>query len=328
MIRTLLWTVCATLALCTVRLFISYGFFMDVTTHFLIMGLFAVSLNLLVGYTGMVSFGHSAFFGIGAYTLGILLQKTSLPFVVVIGLVVVSTAVAALVIGFFCVRLGAIYFAMLTLAFSQVVYGIIIRWVSMTGGDQGLIGGIPRPQIQLGFMAWDINVPENFYVLAVITVMVSLFLCRIIVDSPFGAVLKAIRENPERVYFTGLNVRRYQLIAFVAAGVFAGIAGALMAMYVSGAYPDFAYWTKSAEPIFMVLVGGAATFVGPLVGAIILIVLTAVLTAYTNLWGLVFGGILIVFTIVIKKGVSDVLVQTKLFEKIAGSSRQEWKLPT
>jgi branched-chain amino acid transport system permease protein len=319
MFRTLLWTVCITVALCVVRLFVSYGFFMDVTTHFLIMGLFAVSLNLLVGYTGMVSFGHSAFFGIGAYTLGILLQRTSLPFLVVIGLVVLFTAVAALVIGFFCVRLGAIYFAMLTLAFSQVVYGIIIRWGSMTGGDQGLIGGIPRPRIHLGFMTWDINVPENFYVLAVITVMVSLFLCKVVVDSPFGAILKAIRENPERVYFAGMNVRRYQLIAFVVAGVFAGIAGALMAMYVSGAYPDFAYWTKSAEPIFMVLVGGTATFVGPLVGAIILITLTAVLTSYTNLWGLIFGGILIVFTIIIKKGVSDMFVQTKIFQKIAKS---------
>ena len=307
MIKNLLWTAIPTIALALVPLFVSYGFFMDVVTHFLIMGLFAVSLNLLVGYTGMVSFGHSTFFGIGAYTFGILLQKTSLPFPVVVAAVVVFSGAAALAIGFFCVRLGTIYFAMLTLAFSQVVYGIIIRWVSMTGGDQGLVGGIPRPAINLGFMTWDINVPEAFYVLTVILVMGSLFVCKVVVDSPFGAVLKAIRENPERVYFTGMNVRRYQLIAFVIAGVFAGISGALMTLYVSGAYPDFAYWTKSAEPVFMVLVGGTTTFVGPLVGAIILITLTAVLTTYTNLWGLVFGAILILFTIVIKKGVADIV---------------------
>jgi branched-chain amino acid transport system permease protein len=307
MIKNLLWTAVPAIALSLAPVFVSYGFFMDVTTHFLIMGLFAVSLNLLVGYTGMVSFGHSAFFGIGAYTLGILLQKTSLPFPLAVAAVVAFSGVGALVIGFFCVRLGTIYFAMLTLAFSQVVYSIIIRWVSMTGGDQGLVGGIPRPSINLGFMTWDINAPENFYVLTVILIMASLFVCKVIVDSPFGAVLKAIRENPERVYFTGMNVRRYQLIAFVVAGVFAGISGALMTLYVSGAYPDFAYWTKSAEPVFMVLVGGMTTFVGPLVGAIILITLTAVLTAYTNLWGLVFGVILILFTIVIKRGVADIV---------------------
>ena len=99
---------------------------------------------------------------------------------------------------------------MLTLAFGQVVYGAIIKWASLTGGDQGLVGGIPRPPIHLGFMVWDINVPENFYVLIVIVVMASMFICKVLVDSPFGAILKAIRENPERVYYAGLNVRRYQ----------------------------------------------------------------------------------------------------------------------
>lgn len=316
MLRTLTWTGGIALILCLAPLFVSYGFFMDVTSHFLIMGLFAVSLNLLVGYTGMVSLGHSAFFGIGAYTVGVLLQKTALPFSLVIGATILFSAVAALIIGFFCIRLGELYFAFLTLAFSQVVYGAIIRWSSLTGGDQGLVGGIPRPRIDLGFTVWDINVPENFYILCVLVVMACLFFGKILVDSPFGAVLKAIRENPERAYYVGLNVRRYQLVVFIVAGIFAGISGGLMAMYVSGAYPDFAYWTKSAEPIFMVVVGGLNTFVGPLVGAALLILLTAYLTTFTNLWALAFGAILVIFTVVIRQGVADMIMQTKIVRKI------------
>jgi len=315
-LKTLAWTGGAAIILCLVPLFISYGFFMDVTSHLLIMGLFAVSLNLLIGYTGMVSLGHSAFFGIGAYTLGILLQRTSLPFPLVIGAIILFSAVAAAIIGFFCIRLGALYFAMLTLAFGQVVYGIIIKWVSLTGGDQGLVGGIPRPRIDLGFAVWDINVPENFYVLTVIVVMTCMFLCKGIVDSPFGAVLKAIRENPERVYYVGLNVRRYQLVAFIVAGILAGISGGLMALYVSGAYPDFAYWSKSAEPIFMVVVGGLNTFAGPLIGAAFLILLVSYLTTFTNLWALAFGTILVLFAVVIRRGVADIVMESKIVRRL------------
>ena len=316
MLRTLAWTGGTALVLCLAPLFFSYGFFMDVTSHFLIMGLFAVSLNLLIGYTGMISLGHSAFFGIGAYTLGVLLQKTALPFPVVIGATICFSALAALIIGFFCIRLGELYFAMLTLAFGQVVYGAIIKWVSLTGGDQGLVGGIPRPHINLSFMFWDINVPENFYVLTVLVVMASMFICKVLVDSPFGAILKAIRENPERVYYAGLNVRRYQLVVFIIAGIFAGISGGLMAMYVSGAYPDFAYWSKSAEPIFMVVVGGVNTFAGPLVGAAFLILLVSYLTTFTNLWALAFGTILVIFAVVIRRGVADIVMETKLARKL------------
>lgn len=316
MLKTFAWTAVPAVLLCLVPLFLPYGFFMDTTSHFLIMGLFAVSLNLLMGYTGMVSLGHAAFFGIGAYTLGILLQKTALSFPLVILVTIALSALAALIIGFFCIRLGELYFAMLTLAFSQVVYGVILRWGSLTGGDQGLIGGIPRPQINLGFIQWDIAIPQNFYVLTVIVVMSSLFVCKLLVDSPFGVVLKAIRENPDRVYYTGMNVRRYQLVIFVIAGAFAGISGGLMALYVSGAYPDFAYWTKSAEPIFMVVVGGLHTFAGPLIGAALLILLVAYLTTFTNLWALAFGAILIVFTVLIRQGVVDLAFQSSLVRKV------------
>ena len=306
--KTFWWVGFSTLVLCLLPLFTHYGSLMDIISHFLIMGLFAVSLNLLVGYTGMVSFGHSAFFAIGAYTLGILSQRTEWPFPLILGMVVLVSGFAGAVIGFFCVRLGALYFAFLTLAFSQVIYGIIVRWVSLTGGDQGLIGGIQRPCINLGLGRWDLNVPENLYIAIVLLVMGSLLLCRMLVCSPFGAILVSIRENPHRVEFIGINVKLYQLIVFVIAAVFAGIAGALMALYVSGAYPDFAYWTKSAEPIFMVLVGGMKNFVGPLIGAASLIILTAILTTYTKLWALFVGLTLAIFIIGVKKGLLELII--------------------
>src|SRR5581483_8775758 len=129
----------------------------------LVMGIFAMSLNLLIGYAGMISFGHAAYFGVGAYTLGILLQKTGVGLAPALGLAVLAAALAALAIGFFCVRLGTIYFSMLTLAFAQIVYTVVIRWTSLTGGDQGLIGGIPVPPIRLGALMLPVRSPLTFY---------------------------------------------------------------------------------------------------------------------------------------------------------------------
>jgi branched-chain amino acid transport system permease protein len=273
----------------------------------------------------MVSFGHSAFYGIGAYTLGILLQKTSLSIPASLGIVIIFSATAALIIGFFCTRLAAIYFAMLTLAFSQVVYAIVTKLTSLTGGYQGLIGGIPKPKINLGFASWDIGQFSNLYTFTVIVVVISLLLIKIIIDSHFGCILKAIRENPQRTSYVGINQRRYQLIAFILAGVFGGIAGALMAFYVSGAYPDFIFWTTSAEPIFMILIGGLNTFLGPVIGALILFLLTTNLKARAELWGLVLGSILICFTIILKKGLTEFLVGTNLSRWLIQLSRSPFK---
>jgi len=315
------WTLLVLIILCSVPLFIPSGFVMDMVIQVLILGLFAVSLNILIGYTGMVSFGHSAFYGIGAYTLGILLQKTSFTIPMALGAVVVFSAVAALIIGFFCTRLAAIYFAMLTLAFSQVVYAIVTKLDSLTGGYQGLIGGIPKPKVNLGFATWDISLFSNLYIFTVIVAVISLLLIKIIIDSPFGCILKAIRENPQRTSYVGINARRYQLIAFVFSGVFGGIAGALMAFYVSGAYPDFIFWTTSAEPIFMILIGGLNTFLGPMIGALVLFLLTTNLKAHAELWGLVLGGILICFTIILKKGLTEFFYGSNLSRWLGNFSR-------
>jgi branched-chain amino acid transport system permease protein len=251
-------------------------FLLNVGPQILIMGVFAMSLNLLIGYTGMVSFGHAAYFGVGAYTLGILLQKTTVGLGVSLVAAVAAAAGAALVIGFFCVRLGTIYFSMLTLAFAQIVYTIVIRWTALTGGDQGLIGGIRVPPIQVGPVTLHARSPLTFYYLVLLVATAAFAAAKILVDSPWGLLLRAVRDNAHRVGFLGVSERGLRLAAFVAAGAFAGLAGALMALHVGGA---------------------------------ILVSLTAVITKYTSLWGLVLGGILIAFTLFLKVGILDFAVE-------------------
>lgn len=300
--------------------FIYYSkFLINYITQILIMALFAVSLNLLVGYTGMISFGHAAYFGIGAYSVGILLQKYSLNLLSSLSIAVACSALSAIIIGFFCIRLGRLYFAMLTLAFAQIVYTIVMKWTKMTGGDQGLIGGIPKPPISFFGYSIDIGTPLNFYIFTAILVIGSFVICKFIVDSPFGAILRTIRDNTMRTYFIGIPVRVYQLIIFVIAGTFAGLSGALMALFISGAYPDFTYWTKSAEPIFMILVGGMRSFIGPILGAVILNLLTAYITIYTHLYEFVMGTILIIVILSLKKGIADYLFESEVIKRLKSS---------
>jgi branched-chain amino acid transport system permease protein len=285
------------------------GFLFNLFTQILIMGLFASSLNLLIGYTGMVSFGHAAFFGLGAYTAGILLQKFTSSLLLTLFCTILFSTVAALIIGFFCIRLGSIYFAMLTLAFNQIAYIVIVRWTDMTGGDQGLIGGIPIPPLNLFGVEIILSNPRALFILTTFIVITCLIFCKLLVDSPFGAILRVIRENADRAYALGIRVKSYQLIVFVVAGVLGGLSGGLMALFISGAYPDFAYWSKSAEPIFMVVVGGMSSFLGPMLGAAIFTVLIAVSTMYTNLWGLIIGSVLVLVIILARKGLADYLVE-------------------
>jgi branched-chain amino acid transport system permease protein len=267
-----------------------------VATDVAILALFAVSLNLLLGYTGLVSFGHAAYFGAGAYTCGILMKKLGVPFVLAFPAGGLLAALFALVFGFFCVRLTKIYFAMLTLAFAQIVWAICFKWNAVTGGEQGI------PEIPYPDLAWMERLPllaglrttDHFYLLVVVLVAACLGVLRRIVGSPFGQMLTTIRENAERAEFIGVNVRRWELIAFVVAGFFAGLSGALFGIFNRGLWPDLAYWPKSAEVLIMTILGGMGHFYGPAVGALVLLVLNQQITSYTQYWPFVLGSILIV----------------------------------
>src|SRR5436190_190824 len=284
-------------------------FYTFVATDVVIMGLFAVSLNLLIGYTGLVSFGHAAYFGIGAYTTGILMKKLGVPFVLAFPAAGLGAGLAALVFGFFCVRLTKIYFAMLTLAFAQIVWAICFKWNDVTGGEQGM-PEIPYPALdwmqRLPFFG-DFRASDHFYLVTVVLVALCFWTLRRIVGSPFGRLLTTIRENPERAEFIGVSVRRYELIAFVIAGIFAGLAGGLFGIFNRGAFPDFAYWTKSSEVLIMTLLGGMGSFWGPAVGALVLLVLNQQITSYTEYWPFVLGTVLIVILFAFPGGIVGAL---------------------
>src|SRR5262252_7419027 len=276
----------------------------------IIWALFATSLNLLVGYTGLVSFGHAAYFGIGAYTTGILMKSVGAPFALALPAAGVFAAICALFFGFFCVRLTRIYFAMLTLAFAQIVWAICFKWNEVTGGEQGM-PEIPYPSFDwldrvatvLPFVG-GYRTSDYYYFTCLVLVGISLWLLRRIVASPFGRMLTTIRENAERAEFIGVNVRRYELAAFVIAGAFAGLAGGLFGIFNRGVFPDFAYWTKSSEVLIMTLLGGMGTFYGPAVGALALIWLNQQIVSYTEYWPLILGTILVLLLFVFPGGLA------------------------
>jgi len=279
-------------------------------TQIAIDALFAVSLNLLLGTTGLVSFGHVAYFGIGSYVCGILMKTYAVPFTLALPAAALGAAGFALVFGFFCVRLTKIYFAMLTLAFSQIVWAICFKWNDVTGGDQGL------PDVPYPDLAWmssipglgDLRTAEQFYLVTLVVVTVSLLAMRRIIASPFGRMLTTIRENPERAASIGLDVRTYELAAFVVAGGFAGIAGALFGIFNRGVFSDYVYWPKSAEVMIMTILGGIEHFWGPVVGAATLVLLNQQITSYTEYWPLVLGSILLVLLFVFPGGIVGGLV--------------------
>jgi branched-chain amino acid transport system permease protein len=278
--------------------------FADFVLRLAIFGLYALSLNLLVGYTGLVSFGHAMFFGFGAYAFGLLMQtgRISIPIAFFVSLA--GATVLAVGVGALCIRLKDIYFAILTLAFQMLLHAIILSWVSVTGGDQGLQGGIPRPP----FLGIDLGRPRHFFVLACVMFFGLVLLTRQIIESPFGYSLRMVRDNPERAVALGLAVQRYKLAAFVISGIMAANAGILMSLYVSGAYPNFAYWTLSGDGILMIMLGGMTVFLGPIAGAGVFILLNRAITRATEYSGLVMGTVLLCVVLGLRQGLLDFLV--------------------
>lgn len=293
-----------------------------VVTDFIIrlcaMGLLATSLNMLVGYGGMVSFGHAMFFGSGAYVFALMLQKASVSVPVALLIAVVACAVLAAAIGAICVRLKGIYFSFLTLAFQMLLHSIIITWTSMTGGDQGLTGGIPRPV----FWGIDLAQSQHMYVFCCVLAVGSLLAMRLLMQSPFGYTLRMLRDNEDRAAYLGVNVWRVRLYAFVLAGVFAGLGGVVMSLFVSGAFPDFSYWTMSGEAVFMIMMGGTHVFIGPLLGAGLLQLFNDTVTRFTPYHGLALGAVILLFTLGFQRGITDIFRVLKRPSLEAPSSKE------
>jgi branched-chain amino acid transport system permease protein len=278
----------------------SFGLYL--LNEMLIYGLFSYGFYLLFSQVGYLSFGQAAFFAIGAYSVAIMYKYVTLtvwlPFLTVIAV----TAIVAIFIGFLSVRLGALYFAFLTLAFAQMIYVIIFSWVSLTGGDDG-IPGVSRGFVDIYFLKIDLESPFHFYYFTLTIFTALAVILRKLVTSSFGLTLRSVRENIERASFIGVNPRRYVLIAFLISATYCGIAGALHASLTKMAYPELSYWTTSAEPIIMTLIGGVNAFSGPFFGAVIYILLKTYLMTLLGNWTIFLGIILLVVVLFFRQGV-------------------------
>jgi branched-chain amino acid transport system permease protein len=282
-------------------------YLIDLFNEILIYMLFALSLNVLIGYAGNVSFGHAAYFAIGGYTCAILLTTYAWPLLPSFIVAVACSAVAAAVVGYFCTRLTDIYFAMLTLAFAMFVWAVAFKWRAVTGGDDGFVG--------VAVPAWLEERQAFFYFTLTLVALSTAFLWRIC-HSAFGRTLVAVRENPQRAGFVGVNTRVMRWWAFVVAGTFAGVAGALFGMFHRGMYTESAFWTESAQVLIMTLLGGMYSFFGPAIGAAALFLLDRYTNEYTEYWPMVLGGILLVILLFLPNGLAG--LTQKLRAHLAG----------
>jgi branched-chain amino acid transport system permease protein len=265
------------------------NYYLGLSVEVLVFALFAMSLDLLIGYAGMASLGHAAFFGVAAYTTGLLATKAGLSVLLVLPLSVIAAALTATLFGFLALRTRGSYFLMITLALSQIVWGIVFGWRSLTGGDDGL-PDVPRPSIgpHLSLVA---DRPFYYFVLLMVGAATALLLA--IVSSPFGHAIRGIRESETRMLALGYNVWAYKLVAFIVAAAFAGVAGSLYVYYTRFASPDYLDVLRSAEVLLMVILGGAGTLIGPAIGAAVIILLQNLVSAYTERWLIVIGIIYI-----------------------------------
>jgi branched-chain amino acid transport system permease protein len=263
----------------------------------LLAALLATSLNLLVGYGGMLSLGHAAFFGVGGYVAGILVKRVGLPWFATVGVGTAAAILAAAGIGYFCVRLAGAYFVMLTLAFGQLVYTVFWKWKELTGGDDGLTDVFPPAP-------W--TEPVMYYYLVLVVVGLALWGLWRVCESPFGAALRAVRDSPHRAEAIGIPARRVQWAAFTLSGGLAGLAGALFVFHHGSIFPKVAGWQSSAEAALMVVLGGADRFVGPVVGAVVLKTLTFLAPRATPYWQFFLGVLLVLAAFLAPRGLVEV----------------------
>lgn len=281
----------------------------------LIMAIATLGFNLLLGYTGLLSYGHSAYFGVGAYTVALLVQYfsiRSMELFLLIGLI--SSGFVSALFGYLCVRHTRIYFGILTLALSQVLWSLALKLFWITGGTDGM--RVPIPTLLGGLLGGgsgftDFITSYYYYVLALFVVLAAVMW--VIVHSPFGKALQAIRDNETRAQFLGLGIRRYRWAAFLISGMFTGLAGVLWVPLNALATPDILYWPFSGEIVFATLMGGFSNFTGPIVGGIVFTYLKSYAVAVTDYWQFLLGAVLVILILVLPAGIVGAL--TGLFRR-------------
>jgi branched-chain amino acid transport system permease protein len=303
--RLLLWgiSVLVLIALPPVVLALGQPFYLDLARRILILAIAAVSLNLILGYGGLVSFGHAAYLGIGAYAVGILgfygIGNGWLHILVAVA----ASAVIAAAIGAVSIRTSGIYFIMITLAFTQMLYYLGIS-VAEFGGDDGM-----RLKTKSQFPLVDLNDPVVFYYVALVLLLLSVFVINKIVNSRFGMVLRATKSNEPRSRAIGFSPYPYRLAAFVIAGAMCGLAGALYANHTNYITPNLMSWQQSGDLMFMVILGGMATTSGPVIGAFALLLVEDFLAGWTQHWQVILGPLLILSVIFFRRGLAGIFTK-------------------
>lgn len=279
-------------------------YMVTVLTEVFIYAIFAMSLDLLVGYTGLPSLGHAAFWGLGAYAAGVAAINLAPSALLVVPLALLTSLVGALLIGSFCIRTSGTYFLMLTLAFSQMLFAIAYKWTAVTGGSNGL----PIPRLRVPFL--DLADGATLYEVSLAFFALALWLLWSIVRSPLGRTFIGIRENEGRMRALGYDTPRYKLAAFALAGTFAGLAGALFVAYSGFASPAELYWTTSGQVMVMVIIGGAGSLLGPALGAALVLLLQNWVSSLSigtvnvgERWPLIMGLVFVSFVLFGRGGI-------------------------
>jgi len=268
-------------------------------TQAVIVAILAMSLDVLLGYTGLASLGHAAYFGVAAYAVGIMTTQYQMGFATCFVAGVLLAAGTAALFGLLAIRATGTYFLMITLALGMVVWGLAFRWVSMTKGDNG-ITGIPRPEVALPWSLWS---PLPFFYFALAALLVAWTLLAVLVRSPFGLSLKGIRESETRMRALGYNVWLHKYLAFVLSGTFAGFAGVFWAYYNGFVSPVDVQLVTSVETLLMVALGGPGTLGGPALGAAIIVFLKNYVSVFTKRWLLILGAVYIGVILFAPRGV-------------------------
>jgi branched-chain amino acid transport system permease protein len=279
------------------------SYWVTLVTQMLIFAILAMSLDILLGYTGLSSFGHAAFFGAAAYAVAILSTRYKMGFLVCfIGGIALSAGIST-IFGFLVAHATGVYFLIITLALGMTLWGLAFRWVSMTGGDNG-ISGIARPDIGLPLSLKD---PLTFYYFILVFFLVSLVLMVILVRSPFGHSLKGVRESESRMRVLGYHTWLHKYLSYVCSAAFGGFAGVLWAYYNGFTSPYDMDLTASIEIILMVILGGPGTLIGPALGACIIVFLKNFISAYTQRWLLIVGTIYILTILYAPQGLMNLI---------------------
>jgi branched-chain amino acid transport system permease protein len=287
------WLILLIIIFCLAPIALS-EFYLTVLCEALVMSMLALSFNLLFGYMGQLSFGQAAFYGLGGYTVAMLMTKTHINFWLSLVAGVVLAALVGAIVGYFCVRLRGIYFAVLTLAFGQLIFFIVFKWHDFTGGDDGIQGVFP-PQY--------LKSPITYYYFLLAVFLGSTYGLWRLMNSPFGQIVKGMRENDIRTEFLGINIARYQLIAFVFAAALAGLAGAIWVPFYRSVAPSYLTWIKSGEPVMASILGGPSLFLGPVLGMFIMTFFHAWVLGFTVYWPVVMGAMILLIIFFLPGGI-------------------------